>query len=128
MTEGDEIRAAVAVLRDDRNCNNRHLNSPSRELLAMTAVLLRAREPLAELLEHAARAYDSAVTAAQRVWPDDEPKRNAFVHEGESHRMAIAVARAINGPARPGHAQPGPITDRLDPRSLLRELTTEDQT
>lgn len=122
MTPADELRAAAATLRNDRNCNNQRLDSNSRELLTMTAALLRAREPLAAVLERAATAYDAAVTAARRVWPDDPAKQASFPADDKGHQLALAVARAVNAARRPGHAQGGPIADRLDPQTLLRDI------
>jgi hypothetical protein len=94
----DELRAAAARLRDDRNCNNFRVDCNSRELLDMIRVLLRAREPLAAWLEHEITRYD--------------PAADIQVAD-HSHEIALAVARAINAAAEPGPVRGGAILDRL---------------
>lgn len=95
-----ELRTAVARLRDDKNCSGFGVDSNSRELLDMIRVLLRARAPLADWLEHEISRYDLA----------------AGIQETDgSHRVALEVARAVNGPAQPGHALGGLIIDHQRP-------------
>src|SRR3546814_3483904 len=78
------------VCSSDLDCN-------SRELLDMIRVLLRAREPLAELLETAIPYLDG--------------------HNGVAYPThvvyALTVARAINAAAEPGPVRGGTIRDRL---------------
>src|SRR3546814_2021503 len=93
----DELRTAAARLRDDRNCDGFRVDCNSRELLDMIRVLLRAREPLAELLETAIPYLDG--------------------HNGVAYPThvvyALTVARAINAAAEPGPVRGGTIRDRL---------------
>lgn len=94
----EELRAAAARLRDDRNCDGFRVDCNSRELLDMIRVLLRAREPLAAWLEHEITRYD--------------PGAGIQVTD-HSHEIALAVARAINAAAEPGPVRGGTILDRL---------------
>jgi hypothetical protein len=95
-----ELEAAVTRLRDDRNCSGYRVDCNSRELLDMIRVLLRSRASLADWLEHEITRYDPA----------------AGIQETDgSHRVALAVARAVNGPAQPGHALGGLIVDHQRP-------------
>lgn len=93
-----ELTTAVTRLRDDHNCDNQRVDSTSRELLGMISALLRAREPLAAWLEGELHRWDP------------EADIQSWDH---SHERALAVARAINAPARPGTLQGGPIVDKL---------------
>lgn len=106
MTPTEELRAAAARLRDNRNCDGFRVDCNSRELLEMIRVLLRAREPLAELLETAVSYLDG--------------------HDGIAHpthlARAVTVARAINSVAEPGPEQDGHIEDSLSGRSLYEQL------
>jgi hypothetical protein len=97
MTPAEECRAAAARLRDDRNCDGHNVDSPSRELLAMIAALLRAREPLAQLLDGAAEEMEADADAINAAPCDN----------------ALTLARAVLADARPGHVQGAVITDRL---------------
>ncbi|MFF3848007.1 hypothetical protein [Streptomyces sp. NPDC002328] len=99
----EELRAAAARLRDNRNCDGRRVDCDSRELLEMIRVLLRAREALADWL-------DSAAEVAMHIAPIGPD------------RHALAVARAINGAAEPGPGRDGHIEDRLSGRSLYGQL------
>lgn len=128
MTPAEELRSAAARLRDDRNCDNQDLHSESSELLAMVAVLLRAREPLAAWLERAAKHYEGAVTAATQVWGDVEhPRAVEFIDTGIGLSGAFPVAAAVNGPQRPGPVQGGPIVDHRDPVQMVDSLLREDR-
>lgn len=96
-----ELRAAVDRLRDDRNCSGYSVDCDSSELLDMIRVLLRARAPLADWLEHEITRYDPA----------------AGIQESDgSHRVALAAARAVNAEARPGYALGGLIVDHAKGR------------
>lgn len=68
---------------------------------AMTATpavagLVRAREPLAELLDFHAKSHDATVTAADRVFVDEPEAREGFIRR-QTNPHAIAVARAVLG-------------------------------
>lgn len=84
MTPAEELRTAAASLRDVRNCANYDLDCDSLELLALIAKLLKAREPLASLLDEAAKALDSHDA-------DD------LDHDLAGTESFLAIARAING-------------------------------
>ncbi|MEI5520705.1 hypothetical protein WB388_08830 [Streptomyces brasiliscabiei] len=103
----EELRAAAARLRDNRNCDGHRVDCNSRELLEMIRVLLRAREPLAAWLEHEITRYDPAAD----IQVTDR-----------SHEIALTVARAINGAAEPGPGGDGRIADRLSGSSLYEQL------
>lgn len=112
-TPTEELRAAAARLRDNKNCDGFGVNCASRELLAMIRVLLRAREPLIGWLEDAATVH----------LPDSEcgycnGQRNPLKLPCPS----LAVSRAINGAAEPGPGGDGRIEDRLSGRSLYEQL------
>ncbi|MHC3474656.1 hypothetical protein ACYF6T_39005 [Streptomyces sp. 7R007] len=107
MTPIEELRAAAARLRDDRNCDGFRVDCNSRELLEMIRVLLRAREPLAAWLEHETTRYDPAAT----IQVTDR-----------SHEIALAVARAINAAVDPGPGRDGHIEDRHSGRALYERL------
>lgn len=113
MTPVEELRAAAARLRDDRNCNNHRVDCNSRELLEMIRVLLRAREPLAKWLDDAATIH----------LPDNEcgycePGRNPL----RIPCPALAAARAINAVTEPGPGRDGHVADRLSGASLYEQL------
>ncbi|HET6636800.1 MAG TPA: hypothetical protein VFH77_17415 [Streptomyces sp.] len=103
-TPTEELRTAATRLRNDHNTSGYTLHCDSSELLDMIRVLLRARGPLIGWLEDATTLH----------LPDSEcgyctPDRNPL----RLPCPPLAVARAVNGPARPGHAQGGPIPDHL---------------
>lgn len=112
-TPTEELRAAAARLRDERNVNGHRVDCNSRELLEMIRILLRAREPLIAWLEDAAVVHI----------PDSE----CGYCNGQRNPLALpcpplVVARAINGAAEPGPGQDGHIEDRLSGRSLYEQL------
>ncbi|MFI5973570.1 hypothetical protein [Streptomyces sp. NPDC051452] len=109
----EELRAAAARLRDDRNCDGFLVDCNSRELLEMIRVLLGAREPLIRWLEDAAVIH----------LPDSEcgycdSRRNLF----NLPCPALAVARAISGLTDPGRGRSGHIEDRLSGASIYERL------
>lgn len=87
-----ELRDAAVRLRDTRNCDGYNVDSSSRELLDMIRVLLRAREPLAQMLESQAE-----ITGVRGMYD---------VH-------AVDIARAVNAAAEAGRMLGGSILDRL---------------
>lgn len=96
-TPTEELRTAAARLRETRNCDGFNVDCDSRELLDMIRVLLRAREPLAELLETAVPYLD---------------RHNGVAYP--THVVyALTVARAVNAAAEPGPVRGGVILDRL---------------
>lgn len=112
-TPTEELRAAAARLRDNRNCEGYRVDCDSRELLEMLRVLLAAREPLIRWLE------DSAVLHL----PDSE----CGYCDGPRNPLrlpcpALAVARAINATGEPGRGQDGHIEDRHSGQSIYERL------
>lgn len=91
-----ELRQAATRLRDDRNCTGYNVDCNSRELLDMIRVLLRAREPLAKLLDEVA----------------DSCEQEGGIVEDSTTDEAVTLARAINAAPVPGHVLGGPILDR----------------
>lgn len=91
-----ELRTAAARLRDTRNCDGVYVDCDSRELLDMIRVLLRAREPLAQLLE---------------------VHRQQVADRGMYDVTVLDIARAINAPAAPGHVLGGAMLDHLTGRT-----------
>jgi hypothetical protein len=91
-----ELRQAATRLRDDHNCTGYNVDCDSRELLDMIRVLLRAREPLAKLLDEVA----------------DSCEQDGGIVEDSTTDDAVTLARAINATPVPGHALGGPILDR----------------
>lgn len=102
-TPADELRTAAARLRDDRNCNGYNVDSNSRELLDMIRVLLRAREPLAKLLDEVA----------------DSVEQDGGIIQDSTSDEALTLARAINASATPGPVLGGQIIDWAHPTSAL---------
>ncbi|WP_329141015.1 hypothetical protein [Streptomyces sp. NBC_00670] len=95
----EELRAAVAVLRDTTGAARGRLDSNNQELLALVAVLLRIREPVATWLEAEIARLETPTAPG---W-----------HEVVGRR-ALAVARAVlttKPQERPGPAEPGPVID-----------------
>ena len=113
MKPAEELRAAAARLRDNRNCTGFRIDCNSRELLEMIRVLLGAREPLVRWLEDAAVIH----------LPDNECGYcNGDRNQLKAPCPALAVARAINGDADPGPGGDGHIEDRHSGRSLFEQL------
>ncbi|MFF0597867.1 hypothetical protein [Streptomyces antibioticus] len=113
MTPTEELRAAAARLRDDRNITAGSVDSDSRELLEMIRLLLGAREPLIRLLEDQATVH----------LPDNECGWCA----GPRNPLglpcpALAVARALNSTVEPARGAAGHIEDRRSGRSLYEQL------
>lgn len=113
MSAVDEIRQAVARLRDTEGVDGHLLDSDSRELLDMVRVLLRAREPLADLLDAAAVDMEMCDRINSRD-PHNDGKTRVMHHPMAS--AALAVARAVNGQAQPGYARGGLIADHVTGR------------
>lgn len=111
-TPTEELRAAAARLRDDRNLKG-GVDCNSRELLEMIRALLAAREPLAAWLEDAATIHvpDSECGYCNR-------ERNLF----RVPCPALAVARAINNAGDLGPGREGRITDRRSGSHLYEQL------
>ncbi|MGW0582404.1 hypothetical protein ACWD25_42225 [Streptomyces sp. NPDC002920] len=112
-TPTEELRAAAARLRDDRNITGYLVDCNSRELLEMIRTLLAAREPLIRWLEDAATVH--------------LPVSECGYCDGQRNRLdlpcpPLAVARAINGATEPGAGRDGHIDDRLSGRSLYEQL------
>lgn len=120
-TPVEELRAAAARLRDNRNCEGFSVDCGSRELLEMIRILLAAREPFIRWLEDAATLH----------LPDSE----CGYCDGRRNLLrlpcpALAVARAINATGEPGPGQSGHIEDRLSGQSIyerLKRAAGEDQ-
>ncbi|WP_155054547.1 hypothetical protein [Streptomyces blattellae] len=109
----EELRVAAARLRDSRNCEGFQVACPSRELLEMIRVLLRAREPLAEFLDVEA---DVAAEMKRQTPAMTDEQLAASVHG------ALTIARAINGATEPGPGQDGHIEDQRSGRALYDRL------
>ena len=112
-TPTEELRAAAARLRDNRNCNGHRVDCNSRELLAMLRILLAAREPLVRWLEDAAILH---LPVSECGYCDG--RRNPL----KLPCPALTVARAINSSAEPGPGQDGHIEDRRSGSSLYEQL------
>lgn len=113
MTPTEELRAAAARLRDDRNVTTGSVDSDSRELLEMIRLLLGAREPLIRLLEDAAILH----------LPDSECGWcNGVRNPLELPCPALSVARALNSTVEPARGADGYIEDRRSGRSLYEQL------
>jgi hypothetical protein len=110
----EQLRAAAARLRDNRNCDGFLVDCNSRELLDMIRVLLRAREPLAEFLETEADVAQDI----RRQSPDLTDDQVAAYVQGP-----LDIARAVNAASEPGPEQDGHIEDRLSGRALYEHLT-----
>ncbi|HEY6116453.1 MAG TPA: hypothetical protein VI172_10880 [Candidatus Dormibacteraeota bacterium] len=109
----EELRAAAARLRDNRNCEGFLVDCNSRELLEMIRVLLRTREPLIRWLEDAATLH----------LPDSE----CGYCDGQRNPLklpcpALAAARAINGATVPSPGGDGRIDDRHSGSFLYEQL------
>ncbi|SMF86688.1 hypothetical protein [Streptomyces sp. Amel2xC10] len=113
MTPTEELRAAAARLRDDRNTTTGSVDSDSRELLEMIRLLLGVREPLIRLLEDEATLH---LPDNECGWCNDA--RNPL----KLPCPALAVARTINSTVEPGRGAAGYIEDRRSGRSLYEQL------
>lgn len=111
-TATEELRAAAARLRDDRNLIG-GVDCDSRELLEMIRTLLAARDPLVLWLEDAATIH----------LPDSECGYCDGTHNPlKLPCPPLAVARAINGASDPGPGREGHITDRRSGSYLYEQL------
>ncbi|MEV4033432.1 hypothetical protein [Streptomyces umbrinus] len=97
----DELRAAAARLRDNRNQSGYRVDCDSRELLDTIRILLRLREPLAQWLDQQAQYVADS---------------------GMYDVLAVDVACAVNNTGEPGRGQDCHIADRLSGRSLYEQL------
>lgn len=95
-TPADELRAAAAKLRDDRNCDGYTVDCNSLELLRMIRILLNSRLAIAGWLE----SFDGI----------DLTEHGAM---SEEITHALAVSRAMNGQTKPARAGAGRIVDHL---------------
>ncbi|MFF5422125.1 hypothetical protein ACWCQE_27650 [Streptomyces sp. NPDC002409] len=117
----DELRIAADALRTGTTAG-----TPT--MTAIAAALLRAREPLATWLDAAATARDASVTAATRIWPDeqDADDRTSWVaRQTDGHALAVARRILITLASR---AAP-PADTKLEPelRSVDEMLSTIDE-
>ncbi|MCQ9178571.1 hypothetical protein KMT30_05910 [Streptomyces sp. IBSBF 2953] len=112
-THTDELRAAAARLRDDRNVNGHRVDCDSRELLEMIRVLLAAREPLIRWLETAAVLH---LPVSECGYCDVQRNPLAL------RCPAVDLARAINSVTEPERGQDGHIEDKHSGRSLYEQL------
>ncbi|WP_369043443.1 hypothetical protein [Streptomyces sp. Midd1] len=97
-TTVEDLDAAIAVLRNTAGAETGRLDSDNKELLALVAVLLRTREPLASWLE----------SEAARLRATAHPGWHEHLAD---HPRAVASAVLATSKRRPGAAEPGPIID-----------------
>lgn len=96
MNPADELRTAATALRQARF-------PAAMTATHSTAALIRARLPLADWLDDAARYYDASVQAADDVFRNDPTGHTAFLTTGPGapSPRALTVARAITGTTEP---------------------------
>lgn len=103
LTIPEELRAAAARLRDTKHHGVIEGDCTNLEIIRLITNLLRARQPLADLLEEAADEVETVLAEEVTLGPDDTYDKAVLDHRGEIRAdltHALSVARAVNGGSR----------------------------